>query len=448
MPTICLFTRDLRVHDQPVLRGAAEGAEDGQVVPLFVVDDAMRGFRVPNRARFLAESLADLDAGLRAAGARLVVRWGDVVEEVRTLAGEVGASAVHVAGDVSAYAGRRRKALEKALGDDDRELVVHDAVVTVVSPGTVTPTSGDHFKIFTPYHRKWADVETREPLDPPTDLTLPTKVRAGSVPEAEDLADGDTAPGLMPGGEGAARERLQDWLDHIDDYAEGQDLPARDATSRLSPYLHFGCVSPTEIARRAGTSSEAAAQFVRQLAWRDFHHQTLAAVPRASAEDYRDRGDRWRRDDEEFAAWAEGRTGVPIVDAGMRQLHHEGWMHNRLRLITGSFLAKSLYLDWRLGARHFLDHLVDGDVANNQMNWQWVAGTGTDTRPNRVLNPITQAKRYDPDGEYVRHWVPELAELEGARIHEPWKQSGEFDYPAPVVDLDEAGSAFRAARGA
>ena len=445
MTTVCLFTRDLRVHDQPVLHAAAQ---DGEVVPLFVVDDAIEGFRVPNRARFLAESLADLDAGLRDAGARLVVRWGDVVEEVRRLAGEADATAVHVAGDVTAYAGRRREALEKALRDDDRELVVHDAVVTVVAPGTVTPTGGDHFKIFTPYHRKWADVEAREPLAPPESIDLPKKIKTGAVPAAKDLAGGDTAPGLLPGGEKAARERVDDWLGRIDEYAQGQDLPARDGTSRLSPYFHFGCLSPTEVARRAGTGSEAAAQFVRQLAWRDFHHQTLAAVPRAATHDYRDRGDRWRRDDEEFAAWAQARTGVPIVDAGMRQLHHEGWMHNRLRLITGSFLTKSLYLDWCLGARHFLDHLVDGDVANNQMNWQWVAGTGTDTRPNRVLNPITQAKRYDPDGEFVRHWVPELAELEGTRIHEPWKHGADLDYPAPIVDLDEAGAAFRAARGA
>ncbi|MDD7936950.1 deoxyribodipyrimidine photo-lyase [Actinomycetospora lutea] len=447
MPTVCLFTRDLRVHDQPVLHAAAEQG-GGEVVPLFVVDAAIEGFRVPNRARFLAESLADLDAGLRDAGARLVVRSGDVAEEVRALADQVDATAVHMAGDVSAYAGRRRRALEEALGD--RELVVHDAVVTVVSPGTITPASGDHFKVFTPYHRKWADLETREPLGPPKKLSLPTGLEAGRVPSANDLADGDTAPGLLPGGEPAARERLDDWLDRIDEYADGQDLPARDGTSRLSPYLHFGCLSPTEIARRAGTAREAAAPFVRQLAWRDFHHQTLAAVPRAATHDYRDRGDRWRRDDDEFAAWAQARTGVPIVDAGMRQLHHEGWMHNRLRLLTGSFLTKSLYLDWRLGARHFLDHLVDGDVANNQMNWQWVAGTGTDTRPNRVLNPITQAKRYDPDGEFVRRWVPELAELEGTRIHEPWKHRGshDLDYPEPVVDLDEAGSAFRSARGA
>lgn len=202
MPTVCLFTRDLRVHDQPVLHAAAEQG-DGQVVPLFVVDDAIEGYRVPNRARFLAESLADLDAGLRDAGAGLVVRWGEVAAQVAAVADAVDATAVHVAGDVSAYAGRRRRALEEALGE--RELVVHDAVVTVVSPGTVTPASGDHFKVFTPYHRRWAGLETREPLDPPKDLRLPAGVSAGDVPAPADLADGPTAPDLLPGGERAAR---------------------------------------------------------------------------------------------------------------------------------------------------------------------------------------------------------------------------------------------------
>lgn len=443
---VVLFTRDLRVHDQPVLRAAADAAgADGAVVPLFVLDAGVDGFRAPNRERFLAESLADLDAGLQEAGAGLVVRRGRVVDEVRRVAGEVDAATVHVAGDVSAYAGRRREALRDALGEDGRELAVHDRVVTVVAPGEVTPTSGDHFQVFTPYHRRWAEADVRAPLGPPRRLRLPDGLDRGERPDPP--GDDEVAPGLLRGGERAARERLDAWLERIEDYAQGQDSPAQDATSRFSSFLHFGCLSPTEVVRRAGTASDAAAQFVRQLAWRDFHAQTLAARPRASTRDYRDRGDRWRRDEAEFEAWAQGRTGVPIVDAGMRQLHHEGWMHNRLRLITGSFLVKSLYLDWRLGAEHFLHHLVDGDVANNQMNWQWVAGTGTDTRPNRILNPLAQARRYDPDGAYVRRWVPELAALEGRRIHEPWKARGEVDYPAPIIDLDDAGDAFRAARG-
>ncbi|WP_236654313.1 FAD-binding domain-containing protein, partial [Streptacidiphilus anmyonensis] len=186
-------------------------------------------------------------------------------------------------------------------------------------------------------------------------------------------------------------------------------------------------------------------------AWRDFHHQVLAARPDASRSDYRARHDRWRDAPAELEAWRQGRTGYPLVDAGMRQLRAEGWMHNRARMITASFLCKTLGIDWRAGARHFLSLLVDGDVANNQLNWQWVAGTGTDTRPNRVLNPVTQAKRYDPDGEYVRRWVPELARLDAPAIHEPWKLPAglraELGYPEPLVALDAALARFRSRRG-
>ncbi|MGH8920369.1 MAG: FAD-binding domain-containing protein, partial [Actinomycetes bacterium] len=209
-------------------------------------------------------------------------------------------------------------------------------------------------------------------------------------------------------------------------------------------------VSVTELLDRAGSASSGARAFTRQLAWRDFHHQVLAARPECSTRDYRPRGDRWRRSDRDFTAWREGRTGFPIVDAAMRQLADEGWMHNRGRLIVASFLTKTLYLDWRLGARHFADLLVDGDTANNQLNWQWAAGTGTDSRPNRVLNPLRQAKRYDPAGDYVRKHVPELSGIRGDAVHEPWKlPRGELSatgYPAPIVDLRSGAERFKDAR--
>ena len=201
-------------------------------------------------------------------------------------------------------------------------------------------------------------------------------------------------------------------------------------------------------ARKGGPGADA---FVRQLAWRDFHHQVLAARPGAAHADYRARGDHWRRDEKEIAAWKAGRTGCPIVDAAMRQLLHEGWMHNRGRLLAASYLTKTLYVDWRIGARHFLDLLVDGDIANNQLNWQWVAGTGTDTRPNRVLNPLAQAKRFDPHGDYVRRWVPELAQLAGPAVHQPWKLDGldraRLDYPDPLVDQAEGRARFERRAG-
>ena len=441
--SIALFTRDLRVHDNPVLRGAADSE---RVVPLFVLDDGITrsGFLRPNRVSFLVQCLADVDAGLRERGGRLVIRRGPVVEEVRRVAAETGAGKVHVAADVSGYAQRRQDALARALAEDGRELVVHEAVVTAVPPGRITPQGGDHFAVFTPYYRRWVDQPMRRPLDPPGRLQLP-RIRAGAVPRAGELCDGEPSPDVVPGGEREARRRLDGWRRAVSRYAENGDLLAADGTSRLSPYLHFGCLSAIEIIHRVGNGSPGAEAFVRQVAWRDFHHQVLAARPTSAHRDHRGHGDRWRRDDQALRAWREGHTGYPVVDAGMRQLAAEGWMHNRARLIVGSFLTKTLYLDWRLGARHFLDLLVDGDIANNQMNWQWIAGTGTDTRPNRVLNPLAQARRYDPEGDYVRRYVPELAGIEGAAVHEPWKLDG-LDYPAPIVDLDEGRERFRAAR--
>ncbi len=246
------------------------------------------------------------------------------------------------------------------------------------------------------------------------------------------------------GGESEGRRRSRRWLAaRVGGYHERHDDLSGDATSRLSPYLHFGCLSPLDLATRAAAKAgDGAEAFVRQLAWRDFFHQVLAARPAAAREDYRSRGGRWRDDEQALRAWQDGRTGIPIVDAGMRQLLAEDWMHNRARLITGSFLTKTLHLDWREGARHFFDHLVDGDIANNCLNWQWLAGTGNDTRPNRVLNPVRQAERYDPDGDYVRRWVPELADLDAPAIHRPWRLEAadprRRGYPPPILDFDTA----------
>ncbi len=450
--SVVLFTADLRVHDNPVLRAAHAEAE--RVVPLFVLDTGVAGtgFAVPNRAAFLAGCLADLDDALRARGGRLVVRRGEVVAETCRVAAESGADTVHVAAGVSGYAARREDRLRAALAGDRRELRVHDAVLTVAPPGEVLPSGPgrDHFAVFTPYFRRWRELTPREVVAAPRRLTVPD-LASDPVPPA----GGTVSPGLPAGGESAGRRRMRRWLaEPLDAYADRHDDLAGDATSRLSPYLHFGCLSAVELVRaadrRGGPGAEA---FVRQLAWRDFHHQVLAARPLAAHRDYRPRGDRWRTDEDSVAAWRAGRTGYPVVDAAMRQLRHEGWMHNRARLLAASFLAKTLYVDWRVGARHFLDLLVDGDLANNQLNWQWVAGTGTDTRPNRVLNPLTQAHRFDPRGGYVRRWLPELAGqpgLDGAAIHRPWLLPAErrrrLDYPDPIVDLEAARDRFRRAR--
>jgi deoxyribodipyrimidine photo-lyase len=451
--SVVLFTSDLRLHDHPALR-AAGGAR--QVVPLFVRDRgvAEAGFAAPNRLAFLADCLHDLDTGLRERGGRLVLRSGDLVDEVCKVAAETDADEVHMAADVSGYAQRREQRLRRALEAEGRRLHVHDTVTTAVAPGAVTPASSDHFAVFTPYFRQWSGVHLRAPLAAPRTVRVPEGVGSEDLPSRAGVTG--LSPGLATGGESEGRRVSTRWLrSGIAAYEDIHDDLAGDATSRLSPHLHFGTLSPVELVHRArrvdGPGAEA---FVRQLAWRDFHRQVLAARPASASADYRTKHDRWRSEPgarEDIAAWKEGRTGYPLIDAAMRQLRHEGWMHNRGRLLTASFLTKTLYVDWRVGARHFLDLLVDGDVANNQLNWQWMAGTGTDSRPNRVLNPVTQAKRYDPTGAYVRRWVPELSELEGASVHEPWKlkeldRVALGDYPDPIVDLADGLARFRRGR--
>ncbi|MDX3695539.1 deoxyribodipyrimidine photo-lyase [Streptomyces europaeiscabiei] len=444
--SVVLFTCDLRLHDHPPLRAALDGSR--QVVPLFVRDRAVAGagFAAPNRLAFLADCLRDLDAGLRERGGRLVVRSGDVVAEVCKVAAEADADEVHLAADVSAYAQQREERLRRALEAEGVRLHVHGTVTSAVEPGAVLPASSDHFAVFTPYFGHWSRQRLREALAAPRTVRVPDGIGSEELPSPERLSG--LSPGLAAGGEAEGRARLSAWLrSGIEAYEDRHDDLAGDATSRLSPHLHFGTLSPVELvhrARRAG--GPGAAAFVRQLAWRDFNRQLLAVRPQAASVDYRARDDRWRDAPDEVEAWREGRTGYPVIDAAMRQLRHEGWMHNRGRLLTASFLTKTLYVDWRVGARHFLDLLVDGDVANNQLNWQWTAGTGTDTRPNRVLNPNTQAKRYDPDGEYVRRWVPELADVAGPAVHEPWKLRGldraALDYPEPIVELAEGRERF------
>ena len=453
--SVVLFTSDLRLHDQPPLRAALDGSRE--VVPLFVVDRAVAaaGFTAPNRLAFLADCLRDLDTGLRERGGRLVVRSGDVVEEVCRVACEADADEVHMAADVSAYARLREARLRRALEGEGRRLHVHDTVTTAVPPGALTPASSDHYAVFTPYFRQWSRQPLRDALGAPRTVRVPDPIGSEDLPSRRGLPG--LSQGLTPGGEAAGRRRLTAWLrDGVTAYEDRHDDLAGDATSRLSPHLHFGTLSPVELVHRARRKGGGGADaFVRQLAWRDFHRQVLAARPDAADSDYRTKRDRWRSGraaQEDIEAWREGRTGYPVVDAAMRQLMHEGWMHNRGRLLTASLLTKTLYIDWRVGARHFLELLVDGDLANNQLNWQWMAGTGTDTRPNRVLNPVAQARRHDPDGAYVRRWVPELAGIEGPAVHEPWKLSASeraacASYPDPVVDLSEGLARFRRARG-
>ncbi|MEU0502385.1 deoxyribodipyrimidine photo-lyase [Nocardia sp. NPDC005998] len=432
---IALFTRDLRVDDNPVLIAAQRAG--AAVVPLFVVDEhIVARFAAPNRARFLAAALSELDTELRSLGSHLVIRRGDTVTETDRVAEEVGAHSVHVAADVSAYSVRRAEQLRNRLTRRGRSLHTYDTSVTA-APAALRPAGGrDHFAVFTPYFRRWVFEYRGETLARPRRLRTPP-VASDGLPVAEDLCPGPTSPLLSVGGTTTGRKLLREWISAgISDYDRRSDALDADATSHLSPYLHFGCLSPVQVLESTDLSTVGGFAFARQLAWRDFHHQLLAARPRAAWNDYRSRAVVWREDPDAVAAWQEGRTGIPVVDAGMRQLLAQGWMPGRTRLIAASFLTKSLGIDWRVGARHFLRWLVDGDLANNQLNWQWVAGTGTDTRPNRTLNPLRQAIRFDPEGEYVRRWVPELATLPGTSIHRPWRQHVDHaTYPAPICEF-------------
>jgi len=428
---IMLFTRDLRIQDNPALDAAVRGAEN--VVPLFVLDDRLVSApRAPaNRVRFLLEALDDLRSSLRERGGDLVIRSGDVVGEVIRLARDTGADGVFCAADVSGYAAARQRRLAAACRDARLELALCPGV-TVVPPTELRPSGGgDHYRVFTPYLRAWERAKRRPLAAAPEKVHLPGGLKACGVP---GLAVRREGAGTFPGGETAGTKRLSAWLSSggADGYAGGRNDLAGDETSRLSPYLHFGCLSPLQVAETAGPG-----EFTRQLAWRDFFHQVTAAFPAINTRDYRPGRVRWRDDRGAFDAWREGRTGVPIVDAGMRQLRQEGWMHNRARMIVASLLCKQLRIDWRLGARHFMDLLFDADVANNYGNWQWSAGTGNDTRPGRVLSPLRQATRFDAGGDYVRRYVPELAGLDAVAIRRPWTltASERRGYPAPIVEI-------------
>jgi len=443
---VVLFTRDLRVHDHPALAAAA--AESETVVPLFVLDDAVLARSAPRRTGFLGESLRDLSASLDALGSPLVLCRGDPAAETVRVAAQARAEAVFASEDVSAYAQTRERRLRDALWARRIELRVFPGV-TVVPPGDLAPSGGDGpFRVFTPYWNRWRAVPRRSVLAAPRSLSRGPAVEAVRQTEVMDALGPRASGSAGLGGERDGRARLERWLaDGLPAYAHAADRLATAATSGLSPYLHFGCVSPLEVTERAGTKGGAEA-FVRQLCWRDFYHQLHAADPTIERRDLRDRGDEWADDPDAFAAWSEGQTGYPVVDAAMRQLLVEGTMPNRARLIVASFLTKHLYVDWRVGAAHFFRHLVDGDVANNVGNWQWVAGTGVDTRPNRVLNPIRQALRFDPAGDYVRRWIPELAEVESPGVHQPWALGPRRPaaYPGPIVDHAAAVERFRAVR--
>ncbi|TVT57850.1 deoxyribodipyrimidine photo-lyase [Amycolatopsis rhizosphaerae] len=451
---ILWFRRDLRLGDHPALLSAL--ARTRRVLALFVLDDVLLVRAGAVRASFLDECLRALDGQL---GGRLLVVRGDPVTEVPKIAEEFGAVSVHVSADFGPYGTRRDRAVERELGRRGIDWVAEGSPYAI-PPGVITKPDGGPYRVFSAYYRAWlrhgfpppyrgspSGRSTVDWLEPGRESALPA-------------APGRDVPGLPPAGEAAANRIWRRFLRAgLDEYHTARDRPDLPGTTRLSPHLHFGCLHPrsllADLAERSGPGAQA---LTSELAWREFFADVLWHRPDAARHNYDRRFDGmdYDFDSEAFERWCEGRTGFPIVDAGMRQLLAEGWMHNRVRMIAASFLVKDLHLPWWWGARHFLRHLLDGDLAANQLNWQWVAGSGTDAAPYfRIFNPTAQGERFDPRGDYVRRYVPELRAVPGKAVHRPWRlPEPPTGYPAPMVDhaherrvaLERFGRISRAAR--
>jgi deoxyribodipyrimidine photo-lyase len=451
---ILWFRRDLRVHDHPALQAAAEHAD--RLVPVFVLDDRLIHGRHASGARtqFLLECLRDLDRALQQRDTRLVVRHGPPERELEALVRETGATELRFSADVTPFARARGRAVANALAKLDVELHAHPGQYVSEAPGEVLTKAGKPQTVFSPYHRAWLSTGRRDVLPAPRKLPpLPSGLAKGRIPSLARLGLEQEVDDPAPGGERSARRRMQAFLDGpVDDYVDDHDALGRDNTSRLSPYLRFGCISPRELDDDL-PRGEGPDAFRRQLCWRDFYAQLLLHHPAIARNEFREKyrgAIDWSDSDDDFAAWCEGRTGYPLVDAGMRQLRREGWIHNRARLVVGSFLTKDLGIDWRRGERWFMRLLLDGDEASNNGNWQWIGSVGVDPQPvyRRIYNPARQQERHDPDGVYVRRYVPELADVPDRYLAEPWTMPEDVQrdvgcsigdrYPAPIVDHREA----------
>lgn len=472
-PALVWLRQDLRLSDNPALRAAADTGRPLVIVYVLDDDTPCRWATGAASRWWLHHSLRALAADLAKRGASLILRRGRADAIIPALVEEIGAAAVFWNRAYEPYAIARDKALKEKFAKSGIEVVSSNGAL-MVEPWEAKTKSGAPFKVFTPFWRACRELSMRTPLPAPKTLNgfagalksdaLASWRLAPSKPNWAKGFEGEWTPG-----EAGARQALSLFIEKIlQDYATARDVLGEPGTSRLSPHLHFGEISPIEV--RTAVESAAASQielqngadkFLSELGWRDFSANLLFHWPSLPEANWRDQFDAfgWRDDAAALAAWKRGLTGYPVVDAAMRQLWATGWMHNRARMIVASFLIKHLLIDWREGEAWFWDTLVDADLASNAASWQWVAGSGADAAPYfRIFNPVTQGERYDAGGDYVRRWAPELARLPDAIIHRPWeadaatlKAAGVVlgkTYPNPIVDHGDAReralAAFRA----
>lgn len=462
-PVIVWFRQDLRLTDNPALLAARDSGQP--VLPVYVLDLEAPGGWAPGPASlwWLHHSLESLSGALEDVGARLWLKKGKADEVIPALAKETKASAVYWNRRYEPWAVNRDSRLKQALKHDGIETRSFNGSL-LVEPWDIPTKEGKPYKVYTPFWKALkAKGDPREPA--PRAGTLDVY---GGAPQSDDLSDWELLPrdpdwagGLRETwtpGESGARERLNVFLESsLSDYAKGRDRPDRESTSGLSPHLHHGEISPRQVWHATETAvsnqftREGADKFMAEIGWREFCYNLLYHFPGFPDENFQARFDAfpWREDDEALRAWRRGRTGYPIVDAGMRQLWSIGWMHNRVRMIAGSFLVKDLMIHWKHGETWFWETLVDADLANNSAGWQWIAGSGADAAPFfRIFNPVTQGEKFDPDGAYVRRWVPELKDLPDRFIHKPWEADEATlaragvklgdTYPEPLVDHKKA----------
>ena len=420
---------DLRTHDHPAL---LEAQNRGRVLPVFVLDPSLLRLPYSGRTRiaFLHANVRALDGAYGRLGSSLVVRAGNPEHELLELCRLSGAKAVYALRSYEPVGRKRDERVGKALKAAGIEfrLLAGD---TIQQPGSIRTQTGGSYRVFTPFWRAWSGIPMTNPLPAPERLE-DHGISGIQIPDPE------SSIALPPVGEGAALKMLEDFVSRVGlRYESLRDQPAVDGTSRLSPHLHLGVISVRQAAFRAVRAGMTG--WVRELCWRDFYRHILYDEPRLGTEAFKPAWNDfpWRDAPDDLARWREGATGYPIVDAGMRQLRDTGWMHNRVRMIVASFLTKHLLIDWQEGERVFNDRLVDGDLASNNGGWQWTAGCGVDAAPYfRVFNPVSQGQKFDPDGAYIRRYVPELEGRDNAEVHQPWTSlRPPRAYPDPILPL-------------